>query len=148
VGELLAGGGAIALVALLFFDWFSADDAPGADATGWGALGWLALAFGLIAIIAAAALVATTVGGTVSQAVGAGVITALVGTIAFIVLAVRTLLAQPDLGRDESVALAGWLGLLAALLIPVGGWWSIADERTGAPASAYVPPPARPAPPP
>jgi hypothetical protein len=148
VGELLAGGGAIALVALLFFDWFSADDAPGADATGWGALGWLALAFALIAIIAAAALVATTVGGTVSQAVAAGVITALVGTIAFIVLAVRTLLAQPDLGRDESVALAGWLGLLAALLIPVGGWWSIADERTGAPESAYVPPPARPAPPP
>jgi hypothetical protein len=147
-GELLAGAGAIALAVLLFLDWFSADDAAGADATGWGALGWLVLAFAILAIVAAGALVGTTVRGSVSQAVGAGVITALLGTIAFLVLAVRVLLVQPDLGGDVSVALAGWLGLLAALAIPVGGWWSIADERTGAPESAYVPPPARPAPPP
>jgi hypothetical protein len=33
-------------------------------------------------------------------------------------------------------------------MLAVGGWWTIADERTDAPESAYTPPAPRPAPPP
>jgi hypothetical protein len=51
------------------------------------------------------------------------------------------------LAPPGDVELAAWLGVLAAALIATGGWWSIADERTGAPESAYEPPAARPAPP-
>jgi hypothetical protein len=41
-----------------------------------------------------------------------------------------------------------WLGLLAALVLALGGWWAMKDERTDAPESAYTPPEPRPAPPP
>ena len=39
------------------------------------------------------------------------------------------------------------LGLLAALVLALGGWWAIKDDRTDAPESAYTPPEPRPAPP-
>ena len=53
--------------------------------------------------------------------------------LAFIVLALRALLFQP--GPNDIVVLryGAWLGLLAALVLAVGGWLAIKDERTDAP---------------
>jgi hypothetical protein len=83
----------------------------------------------------------------VAQLVAASVLTATGGTLAFIALALRALVFQP--GPNDIVVLryGAWLGLLAALVLALGGWWAIKDDRADAPESAYTPPEPRPPPP-
>jgi hypothetical protein len=164
-GEWTAAVGAAALLLTLFLPWFDVEIpepqgqggvlnilhtySTGSWGSGWDALGWLAIAFALAAIGCAAWLaVANATGGPVAQSVAASVLTATAGTFAFLVLALRALVFQP--GPNEIVVLryGAWLGLLAALILAVGGWWATKDERTDAPESAYTPPEPRPAPPP
>ena len=132
-GELLSGAGAVALLAALFLDW-------SAGASGWSSLGWLMVVLLVLSALGGLWLVAGTVRGRVTQAVSAGVATAPFGAVVFLVLLVRVL----TLGELEAGA---WIGLLLAALIPAGAWWSLADERTGAAESRYVPPAARAVPP-
>jgi hypothetical protein len=143
LGEWAAGVGAAGLLVVLFVDWFG----PEGD-SGWSSLGWLTLALCAAAIAAGAWLfVATAVGRPVAQQVAAAVLTATAGTLAFPVVALRVLVFQPGANGITTLRYGAWLGLLAALLVAVAGWWSIKDERTTAPESAYSPPPPRPAPP-
>lgn len=132
-GELLAGAAAIGLLAALFLDWSAGRD-------GWSALGWLMVVLLVLAALAALWLVLATARRRVTQSVSAGVVTTPVGALVFLVLLVRVLV----LGDLEAGA---WIGLLFAALIPAGAWWSMADERTGAAESRYVPPAPRSVPP-
>jgi hypothetical protein len=169
-GELLAGAGAVVLLVSLFLNWFDArlpaaaaqvrpsgvDEIDvtlplGSDhaSSGWDALGWLVLALVVIALLCAAALVAfTAVDRPVTHIVAAAVLTATAAPIALLALVLRALVFQP--GPNELVTVEGgaWIGLAGAALLAIGAWWSLADERTDAPESAYVPPAPRPAPPP
>ena len=143
VGEWTAALGAAALLVTLFLDWFGP-----ADESGWSSLGWVTLALCIAAIACGAWLaIANAVNRPVAQAVGAGVLTAAVGTLAFVALALRALVFQP--GPDDVVVVrhGAHLGLLAAAILALGGWLSIKDERTDAPESAYTPPEPRPPPP-
>jgi hypothetical protein len=165
-GECVAGAGAAGLAVTLFLPWFDVDipDLPqpagngilnllqtfsrSPEASGWDGLGWVTLAFCVAAIGAGAWLVVATLAARpVAQLVAAAVLTATIGTFAVLVLALRVLVFQP--GPNDIVVLryGAWLGLVAALLVMVGGWWAIKDERTDAPESAYTPPAPRPAPP-
>jgi hypothetical protein len=158
-GERLGGAGAVALLVLLFLNWFEpaadARGARGADLarSGWAALGWpVVLLLGLVLLLVAWLLWATASGAPVNQALAAGVLATTVATVALVALAVRLALAQPGLGArlpDRLVELAApaYLGLAALALLTAGCWRALADERTDAPESDYVPPPARPAPP-
>jgi hypothetical protein len=83
----------------------------------------------------------------VAQMVAASVLTATVGTVAFVAIALRVLIFQPGPNDITEVRYGAWLGLLAALVLAVGGWWAIKDDRTDAPESAYTPPEPRPPPP-
>jgi len=142
-GELLAGAGAVVLFVSLFLKWFS----PG-DAGGWDSLGWLVLALATLAVALAAWLVvATAAVRPVTQIVAAAVLTSVFGAIALIALALRTLAFQPGTDALVSVEYGAWIGLAGAALLACGAWWALADERTDAPESAYVPPAPRPAPP-
>ena len=160
-GEWTAAAGAAALLVTLFLPWFGVE-IPGPagrvinpllaeedGASGWSTLGWLVIVIALAAIGCAAWLAfANATGRPVAQSVAASVLTATAGTIAFVVLALRALVFQP--GPNEVVVMryGAWLGLLAALILAIGGWWAAKDERTDAPESAYTPPEPRPAPPP
>ena len=160
-GEWLAVVGAAALLVTLFLPWFGLE-VPGpagnlvnpflADVTGtsgWNALGWVTIVLALAAIGCAAWLaLANATAGPVAQLVAASVLTATAGTLAFVVLALRALVFQPGPNDFVVVRYGAWLGLLAALILAVGGWWATKDERTDAPESAYTPPEPRPAPPP
>ncbi len=148
LGELLSGAAAIALLVTLFFDWnrdsrtaqAAADVAAGAQ-SGWSSLGLVMLALVLVTIGLALALVFTTAGKRpAALPVGAAVLTTGIGIVVTVVLALRVLFLDDSLG-------AAYLGLLLMLLIPVGGWIAMADERTDAPYSAAPDLPGRPAPP-
>lgn len=176
-GELLALGGGVLLLVALFLPWFAASPpsaAPSdrvsgpellpdgdvvrarvyayilADATssGWNSLGWLTLAIAAAAIALVAWLaIANLARRPIATTMASNVAAAVLGPIALLVLALRVLVFQP--GPNDLVGLryGAWLGLAGALALTIGAWWALADERTGAPESAYEPPPARPAPP-
>jgi hypothetical protein len=158
-GEWLAAAGAAALLVTLFLPWFAVELptrgallvvglGEGSD-DAWSSLGWVTLVLVLGAIGCAVWLaLANALNRPVAQAVAASVLTASVGTFALAALALRALVFQP--GPNDLVVLryGAWLGLLAALILALGGWWAMKDERTDAPESAYTPPEPRPAPPP
>jgi uncharacterized membrane protein YvlD (DUF360 family) len=170
-GEWLAVVGAAALLVTLFLAWFGVDlpqetvqqrqfggggvlnvlntYAVDSWGSGWDALGWLVIVIVLVAVACAAWLaLANAAARPVAQLVAASVLTATAGTLAFVVLALRALVFQPGPNDLVVVRYGAWLGLLAALILAVGGWWATKDERTDAPESAYTPPEPRPAPPP
>jgi threonine/homoserine/homoserine lactone efflux protein len=164
-GEWTALAGAVALLVALFLPWFDVEIpepqgqgfvlnivhtySTGSWGSGWDALGWLAIAIALAAVGCAAWLAfANATGRPVAQSVAASVLTATAGTLAFVVLALRALVFQPGPNAFVVLRYGAWLGLLAALILAVGGWWAIKDERTDAPESAYTPPEPRPPPPP
>jgi hypothetical protein len=143
-GEWTAGAGAVLLLVALFLDWVD----PGGR-SGWSSLGWVTLAFCAAAIAIGAWLVAATaLPRPVGQAVAAGVLTALIGTLTVVVLVLRVAVFQPGDNAVTTIQPGAHAGLAGALLVCLGGWWSIKDERTDAPESAYTPPAPRPAPPP
>jgi hypothetical protein len=162
-GEWTAAAGATALLVTLFLPWFGIElpapaDSSGIlnlvrgfgdlDSSGWDSLGWFVLVLALAAIGCAAWLaIANATGRPVAQAVAASVLTATAGTLAFVALALRALVFQPGPNEFVGMRYGAWLGLLAALVLALGGWWATKDERTDAPESAYTPPDARPAPP-
>jgi hypothetical protein len=142
-GELLAGTGAAVLLVSLFLDWVG----PVGE-SGWSSLGWVTVAVAIAAVLAASWLTfATATARPVTQVVAAGVIAAVVAPVALIVLLVRTAIAQPGVDAATSIEAGGYVGLAGAVALAIGAWWSLADERTDAPQSAYVPPAPRPAPP-
>jgi hypothetical protein len=137
-GETLAALAAIALAGLLALDWFflSTPDARiGAHESGIRALGWPIEVLLILTILSALALAFLTV---TNRAPGVpvmlSVVTTCLGVIATIAIAVR-LVAQPGLGveagnADVEIELPAWLGLIAAAGIALGGWRTMADERT------------------
>lgn len=149
LGELVAGIAALALLVTLFFDWNRDTGAEGSVASvgrfgaesGWSALGVITLLLVLVAVGVALTLVLFTVTRRpAALPIGAAVLTTAIGTVVLGVLAVRVLLLDDSLG-------GAYLGLLFTALIPVGGWITMADERTHAPYSAAPDIPRRPAPP-
>jgi hypothetical protein len=151
-GESLVATGAVALVVLLSLDWFGVDRAAGAT-TGWSALGWpFVVLLVVVLLLAAWLVVATATDAPVERQLLAAVLTASVGAAVLFALTLRVALAQPDLGvgarnADVTVLWPAYLGIVALTVVVAGAWRALADERTDAPESAYVPPPPRPAPP-
>ena len=138
LGETLGLLGAAALLVTLFFDWFGAG-------SGWSHLGWLMDLSLVVAMIGAGWIAWVTVRGAAPVwALGACVVTGVVGAIVFLVLLVRVITLADDDGMSAGVA--AYLGLVFMALIPVGAWMAMRDERLTAPESAFTPPPARPVP--
>ena len=131
---------ALALIALLYLDWFSAP--PGASTTGWSALGWFVVA--LVAGCAVAAFVVVlmlAVGVQDSVNLRVGVPLAAVTPPAFIVLLV-CVLVEPD----ATIRWPAWtaLGVFAALT--VAAWWSLQADGPQPVDRGAAPPQLRPAP--
>jgi hypothetical protein len=142
-GELLVVVGAVVLLVSLFLDWVGP-----VGQSGWSSLGWLTLLVAISGILVALWLAfATATARPVTEVVAAAVIGAVVEPLTVVVLLVRTAIAQPGVDAVTSIEAGAYVGLAGAALLAVGAWWALADERTDAPESAYVPPAPRPAPP-
>lgn len=162
LGEVVAGAGGLALLGLLFLDWFALESTlqfalekvarADVHTTGWSTLGWFLDVLLVVAMLGAAALVFSTVSArSVARTVSAAVLTTSIGTIATLVLVLRVIL-EPGLGVSApnefvDVKTTAWLGVACAAAIPLGAFIALKDERTEAPESAYTPPPPRPTPP-
>jgi hypothetical protein len=161
-GDLLLALGAVGLLVLLFLDWFTAQAvvvsrlgvaAGTLSTTGWGALGWFAvLVVALMIALALLVVVLLAAGAADGWNLPPAVVLVVLSPLTLLLLVVRVLWAQPGLGAGlpngaVDVTTAGWLGLLAALALVLGSWWSIHDERRGVRSRQVPPAPARPAPP-
>ncbi|WP_445150914.1 hypothetical protein [Baekduia sp. Peel2402] len=161
VGEWVAAAGAVALLVLMFFDWYAftpvAEPVSGGgiknlvtvvwagSLSGWGTLGWFMDTLVGVLIFGGLALSYMTVKrASPAWPVGAGVLTWIVGSLIFLILLVRVTIAQPGVDENFTLQAPAYFGLVAAFLIPLGAFLSIRDERTAsAEARAYTPPPPR-----
>ncbi len=128
---------------------------------GWGDLGRPWADFLVVAGIAVLVMLAMTLrAGPGRPTYGAVVSLIAAGAVTFVVTlltAIRVLLARPGVevpadaahaGIDFSVGIGvgGWVGLASLIVILVGLWIAVADDRTGAAESATEPPAPRPVP--
>lgn len=127
---------------------------------GWGGLGRPWADFLIVAVIAVVVMLVMTLRarpgrptyGAVVSLIIAGAITALVTLLT----AIRVLIARPSEieQASENVRLVvstspgpgAWIGLAALIVLLIGLWVAIADDRTDAAESAFDPPAPRPVP--
>jgi len=126
-GELLAGASSVALMAVMFMDWFG-------GATGWVSLTLLRVPLVITAALALAVVV-LTVSRTVAMACSAAAVTVGVGALTLALLLYRVVVNEPGPDAGTTIGAGAYLGLLLVLGCVVGAWRTLADERTGAAAS-------------
>jgi hypothetical protein len=139
VGELLALTGVACVFVSLFLPYYQR--ATG-SLDGWNTFG-PAVVLLLAAAVAACVLVVSNLAErTTAVPIAAAVWTFLFGLVGIVAAAVR-LLERPD--HATGVCSGAWLALAGAVLIFLGAWWSMWDERP----SLYEPtsPEPRPVPP-
>jgi hypothetical protein len=138
LGELLALAGATCVVVSLFLPWY--ENAFG-KLSAWDTFG-PALALLIAAAAAALGLVVSTITErSTALPVAAAVWSTLLGFVAVIAAVVRVL-ERPE--HATSLCAGAWLALAGAILMLVGSWQSLRDERT----SLYEPAEPPPLPPP
>jgi hypothetical protein len=140
---------------------FGADQSLiGADvdgSLGWRLLGhpwWELLAlFGVVLIVVLVLALRAGPGKPTYGAVVSLVLAIPLGALVLLTTLVRTLLLGPGIDGVPSDVVAldpaagAWIGLASILVALVGLWVAMADARTDAPASTYVPQAGRPVPP-
>jgi hypothetical protein len=121
---LLAAAGAVCLIVALTLP--SYENAEG-KLSAWSTFGPAVV---LLILAASAALVlffSTLIARTPALPVATGVWSVLFGLIAAIAAIVRVL-ERPD--HATSLCAGAWLGLVGAVAVLAGSWWSMSDERT------------------
>jgi prepilin signal peptidase PulO-like enzyme (type II secretory pathway) len=124
LGELLATAGAACLIISLTLPWY--ENAEG-KLDAWSTFGPAVVLLILAAIAALALLLATITERTPALPVAAAVWGVLFGLIAVVAALVRVI-ERPD--HATSLCAGTWLALVGAVMILLGAWQSIRDERT------------------
>jgi hypothetical protein len=139
-GDLIAGAGAVALLAAMFLHWYGAAgiDVPpgatgyaplsGAEATAWQAFDVLDVILALLALVPLALVVMQMTRRSPAVPVALSVLTWVAGMLAALLILYR-IVNQPGPNDLVDVQAGAWLGLLAALVIAGGGWRSTRVER-------------------
>jgi len=162
-GELIAAGGGVALLVVMFLDWYAAGGTTSVGGqpisvsvgfTAWEAFGITDILLALAALIAIGLAVLTATRRSPALPVAASVITATTGILATLLVLYR-ILNQPGPNDFVEVKFGAFLGFLAVLAVAVGGFLAMRDEEgEDAPMPVDVRPtpaaegPADPAPPP
>jgi membrane protein implicated in regulation of membrane protease activity len=126
IGEWICGVSGVALLAVMFIDWYEAGDA--------GANAWEAFSVGdvflaVLAVMAVGAALLAAAHSTPATSLALASLTLLVGLVAIVYVVLRSL-STPDVGgADSDIALGGWLGIVLTLLVNGGALASMRDER-------------------
>ena len=136
-GELIAAAGGVALIVVMFLDWYAAGgttEVGGRDIeisvgfSAWEAFGITDILLALAALTAIGLAVLTAARRSAALPVAASVITTTVGVLATLLLLYR-ILNQPGPNEFIEVKLPAFLGFLCVLAIAAGGWRSMRDEE-------------------
>jgi hypothetical protein len=162
-GELIAAAGGVALLVVLFFDWYAAGGTTEVGAqdieisvgfSAWEVFGITDILLALAALTAIGLAVVTATRRSPALPVAASVITTTVGVLATLLVLYR-IVNQPGPNEFIEVELPAFFGFLCVLAIAAGGWRSMRDEEwPDAPMATDVRPappaegPREPAPPP
>jgi hypothetical protein len=123
LGELVTLAGAICVIVSLFEPWY---ENAGGRLSGWDTFGVAAGLLLAAAIVGLCLVMATVTERSTAVPVAAAVWSTLFGMVAVVAAIVR-LLERP---QDATELCAGaWLGFVGAILILVGSWQSMRDER-------------------
>jgi hypothetical protein len=137
-GDVLAGVGGIALLAVMFVPWYrflegvyvgsrtiAANDT---DQSAWQALTVSLVPLVLVALLGITMLATTVFQRTQAWPVAAQVFTASFGTITSIIVLIRLINPPgPNFAADRLWGV--WVGTLLVLAITAGAWWSMRDEN-------------------
>jgi hypothetical protein len=164
-GALIAGGSAVALFIVMFFDWFAdagqaadlarrareaaeelgldpRDEGAFAPVNGWSGLGWFQVALVISAIVMAIAFAAATyTEAAVGTPVALSSIVTGTGAIAF--LALLYALINPP-GDEVEREFGLYLGILATAGITYGGYLGMQEDRPPSGPPKVEPPPTEP----
>jgi hypothetical protein len=122
-GELLAFAGAVAVAMALALRWY---ETPSGSLDAWDTFG-VAVALLMVAALTAVGLMAATLTErSPSLPMAAAVWTTVWGFVASIAAIVR-LLERPD--GANGLCAGAWIALVGAVMIGLGGWLSMRDER-------------------
>ena len=136
-GELIAAAGGVALLVVMFLDWYAVGGTTsvgGSDVrislglTAWEAFGITDILLALAALIAIGLAVITAARRSPALPVAASVITSTTGILATLLVLYR-ILNQPGPNEFVEVKLPAFLGFLCVLAIAAGGWRSMRDEQ-------------------
>jgi hypothetical protein len=130
-GELIAGASGLLLFLFLFLDWFGPFNA-------WESFDLMDILLALIGLATAGVVGARAAGAQITLPGGRGVIMALAGFAAEIMI--LTFLIE---GEERKIGL--WLGLFAAMGITYGAWTAM-RERPAVPPATPTPTPGPPPP--
>ena len=151
-GELIAAAGGVALLVVMFLDWYAAGGTTSVGGqrisvsvgiTAWEAFGFTDILLAIAALTAIGLAIVTATRRSPALPVAASVITATTGILATLLVLYR-ILNQPGPNEFIEVKLPAFLGFLCVLAIAAGGWRSMRDEQWEDPP---VPTDVRPAPP-
>jgi hypothetical protein len=126
LGEVLAAAGGAVLLGSLFTEWYGAR-ARAEGASGWQSFDVVDLYLTLVALLAFALLVAQA-RRSPAVPVTLSVLTFTAALLALLVVTWR-LIDQPGPNEFITVSQGAWIGFDGVLLVLVGTFWSMADER-------------------
>ena len=136
-GELIAAAGGVALLVVMFLDWYAAGgttEVAGRDLeisvgfNAWQAFGITDILLALTALAGIGLAVVTASHRSPALPVAASVITTAVGAFATLLVFYR-ILNQPGPNEFIEVQIPAFLGFLCVLAITAGGWLSMRDEQ-------------------
>jgi hypothetical protein len=151
-GELIAAAGGVALLVVMFFDWYAAGgttEVGGQDIeisvgfSAWEAFGITDVLLALAALVAVATAVIAATRPSPALPVAGSVVTTAVGAFATLLVLYR-ILNQPGPNEFIEVEWPAFVGFLCVLAVAAGGWLGMRDEDWPA---APLPVDVRPAPP-
>lgn len=123
-GELLAGAGALGLLAVIFIAWFGGESA-------WEALPVIRVFLAATAAMALVLVVVTATDRPIALPVAAGVITAGVALVTWLLVFYRVVVNEPGPNAAVHLDTGAYAGLLLVSAVVAGAWRAMQDERTG-----------------
>ena len=124
--DAMTGACGLALLVLLFLDWYTL---PQGGVSAWGAFGVLDFLLALTALLAIAVPVITAARDSPAWPVATLVVATALAVLTGLFLLYR-LLDQPGLDPEVGVAAAGWLGPVALLGLFMSAAIALRDERS------------------
>ena len=139
-GELIAAAGGLALLIVMFLDWY---EAAGVGLSAWVVFTITDVVLALAGVTAVMLAVVTAARRSPALPVAGSVITTTIGVIATLLVLYR-IINQPGPNEFIEAKFPAFLGFLCVLAIAAGGWLSMRDEEWP---DAPMPTDVRPAPP-